>query len=600
MLTLKGGLMTEDTYREYLNPPKGRAETPIKYKLYDNSDEAFAYLKAAIDYSKPIFFDTETRSLYKDLALAQFYQEHWDEVILIRKPNAYAIAAVLDDAHIVGHNIAYDVSMLQTEMGRTAWLPKDLDCTLLLSRLEFYKSQEFGLDYCLHLAKSEHNYGTPKHLMQKSDWFVPVLSEQQLHYACSDVYALPHLWHSVKSHCDTPSYKLDKASLKSCLVFQCNGFPVLHDQVGELYTENVKKVAEVGLPINPNSYQQVRPYVGIDMLQPSDDKALAWLAAKGNDRAKNVRYVKKLLRQNSFLKKSDNTDGVIYGYFKPLARSGRTTCSRDNLQQLPRATKRCFGVTEDSGQVLVYSDFSQLELRSICAITADRKMLELYRKGIDIHQYVAIQLFKTETPTTEQRRIAKTCNFILLYGAGYKILAEFLLKTAGIVMSESEARATRAKWRNLWPQLKLWQEGGISAWRNHIAWSTPLGRKYVAGLLTDQLNIQVQGMGSEVSRLAMVYLERKLAQQKDDRWADWSTWLRNFIHDSYIFTVPDDEEVYKPFCIFLADAMQGAWRDISAACKVKDLPMPVEVGVGYSWGKIESDDSPNVYDYVRE
>ena len=68
--------------------------------------------------------------------------------------------------------------------------------------------------------------------------------------------------------------------------------------------------------------------------------------------------------------------------------------------------------------------------------------------------------------------------------------------------------------------------------------------------------------------------------------------LVNFIHDSYIYDCPNDEEVYKEVAKIIAHAMQEAWVE---ACrtgvdlKIRDLPMPVTVYTGYNWGKIETD-----------
>ena len=53
-----------------------------------------------------------------------------------------------------------------------------------------------------------------------------------------------------------------------------------------------------------------------------------------------------------------------------------------------------------------------------------------------------------------------------------------------------------------------------------------------------------------------------------------------------------DEEVYKGTAIIVANSMQKAWFE---ACrtgidlKIRDLPMPVDVFVGYNWGRIEDD-----------
>jgi DNA polymerase I-like protein with 3'-5' exonuclease and polymerase domains len=300
--------------------------------------------------------------------------------------------------------------------------------------------------------------GLNKAVLQKSDWSKSKLTEDQLVYAATDVYFMPQVWDKVKHAVDTDSYKLDIHALNACLDFQWNGMPVLQNRLMALYEANKLEISKLNVPINVNSYQQVRAYLGV---HASDDIALARLAAEGNDKAKNVRRVRKLRKQLSFIEKFDVASGIIYGKFKPSARSGRTTSSDQNLQQVPRAMKDCFGFEEDGDTVMIFSDYPQLELRTICAIVVCKLMERFFREGADLHGYTAEYLFGPNW-TKNHRQITKTYNFNLLYGGGVAMIQTILLKQLGIFQSDAETASAKKKWRNLWREIAAWQDAGIT------------------------------------------------------------------------------------------------------------------------------------------
>lgn len=559
-----------------------------RYEIWEG-DKFSDKLLGVLNKEQPVMFDTETIDLYGKIRLAQFYQEGLSCPILVEYPDVLELIRVLNECWVVCHNASYDISTIQENYNKTAWIPSRLDDTFYLARLHFYNKEKFSLDECIAYTIGSNPYESldkSKKELQVDNWDAPVLSESQKLYAAYDVYYLLDLWKEVKKMSSDFCYKLDMITLKSNLRFQRNGLPVDVDRVNAKYIRNREEIARVGLPINPNSYKLVREYIGSDL---SDDEGLARLSLEGNEKAANVRKVRGLIKENSFLTKFTKTeDGKIYGKFSPSARSGRSTCRDQNLQQLPRSTKDCFGVGKD--KVLVYSDFSQLELRCVCSVTGDSNMEKLYREGIDIHTYTAQKLFSTDNPTKEQRYIAKTCNFGLLYGAGSEVLIRILIKTTGVLLQHEEAKKICWQWKNLWPDIKKWQQRGISDWIDKKSWQTPLGRRYVANMLTDQLNIQIQGMGSEVAKLANHYMEDFFKLKSDnEEYKEWGSWQCNFIHDAYMFVLPNNQKLYKEVSVIIANSMQEAWREMSKACKIKDLPMPVEVNVGYNWGDIESD-----------
>lgn len=528
---------------------------------------------------QPLMFDTETDGLYGRIELAQFYQRGWSDVILVRRPDPFMLASLLINTHHVMHNASYDVSTLQDNLG-IKYVPKKVEDTMYLARLKYFKQQSFTLDDVMTYVLGYDPYekaGLDKKKMQKTNWGAPVLSEDQKLYAAIDVFFLDDVYEDCIEHTQDFSYKLDMLFLGYCFDFQTNGMPVDREIVREMYQENLKKIEEYNLPINVNSYQQVRPYIGSN---ESDALGLAKLSIKGNVRAKEVNEVRQLIKLNSFLTKFDVDEGRIFGKFAPSARSGRATCKDQNLQQLPRKTKKCFGVDPESGRCIIYSDYPGLELRSATAIIKETAMEKLMREDEDLHSYVASMLFGKDF-TKDQRQIAKTCNFNLLYGGGWKMLQSILIKEAGIYVPEIEVKSIIRRWKNLWGVIRAWQEKGQSAWRHGYHWQTPLGRRYVGKLMTDQLNIQISGFGAEVAKLATHYMYPKLKEFE-------SALLCDFVHDSYILEVDVDDA--EPIAKIVGDAMKEAWVEASKALPIKDLPMPVQVLAGYNWGKIEEGD----------
>lgn len=522
-------------------------------------------------HNTPVCFDTETCGLYGKVRLAQFYQEGDEEVQIVEWPDMFNLMLLLNQFNFYAHNAHYDISTLQDQTC-TRWIPPKFGDTLLLARLAMPAEVDYDLESLLIEVTGEDVYarqGLDKKILQKSDWSVPVLTEKQYRYAATDVFYMPKLLERVIAAEETMSYKLDMHTLNYCLDFQWNGMPVDEDRVNQKFEENTKVLADMAMPININSWQQVRPYIGED---ESDDLALCRFAHYGNERARRVRKARKITKQNSFLKKF--SVDTVYGFFKPYARSGRMTSNRQNQQQHPRLLKGCFGVKEG---YIIYADYAQLELRTIAAITKCSLMVQKFRDGDDLHNFTTEMIFGKGW-TKAQRQLTKTANFNFLYGGGVPVFLSILQKDADVFLEEREGYSLRKRWRNLWKEIYHWQERGITAWKKGKLWSTPLGRQYKGKLMTDQLNIQNQGAGAEVTKLALHYLYPELKEE---------VLLRNVIHDSFILTAPT-LELAKETAQTLADSMQEAWVEMSKLFPIKDLPMPVQVLVGKNWGDIEN------------
>lgn len=544
-----------------------------------------------IDANEILAFDTETCGLYGKIRLAQFYQPSWSHVKLVNWPNPMELTLILNQTKLVMHNAHYDITVIQANTN-SRFEPKDYEDTFYLARLHYYNQEGFALDEVMKYTLDFCPYtkqGLDKAILQKSNWNTPVLTEQQKLYAATDVFYLPQVYDAVSNKLEDTSYKLDKLSLHYALDFQNNGMPVLEDVVQQMYKEHLDELEQLAIPINVNSYVKVRPYIGSTL---SDGLGLATLALQGNTKAENVRKARRLLKLNSFLTKFESDNGYIYGKFLPSARSGRFTSKDQNLEQIPRKLKKVFGFTEADDKVLIYADYAQLEMRTICAITGEPAMERILREGGDLHNFVATMIFGADF-TPVQRQITKTANFNLLYGGGVNMFLSILIKDANLLLTESEGSVIKRKWLNIFTAIVKWQKQAIEAYKHGQAWATPFGRRYTAKLMTDQCNIQNQGFGAEVAKLAMHYAVPKIATELGAK----GVRMCNFIHDSYIFESPNHPELYQAASVILAESMQKAWFEalkVGTNLRIRDLPMPVSVHVGTNWATIEKE---HIYHY---
>lgn len=548
----------------------------LEYRLTSLED-----VRIWLDTSKPVAFDVETKGFYGEIQLAQFYQEHWAEALLVEKPEFIELFSLVKTLHIICHNTSYEISTLQTQLGKMFDEPcryfhqEDWDDTLLLAKLQFFDKERYSLDECYKHALRFDPYeahNLDKKAMQKCDW--ALLDDKKCQYSACDVFYLLELYNKCASWLDSSAYQLDKSATNKAFEFQTNGLPISYERIDALITKHQARIAEIAVPINVNSWQQVRPYIGES---ESDGLALATFALQGNDRARDVQETRKLTKQISFLNKykDEATEGRIYGKFTFTTKSGRGNCKDQNLQQLPRDTKEVFQA--EDGNVFVMSDYAQLELRYGCAHTGEPAMEERFKSGEDLHQYTADTM-------NVIRQYAKTCNFNLLYGGSANMLRSIFIEKGGVLLPIEEVRVLKKKWHNLWRVLTKWQDETTTKWRNGDYFETTLGRKFKSKLYTDAMNLPISGGSADISKLAMHKMFKELAKHPE---LEKQCCFVNFVHDSFMWECPDDEAIYKPLANITAQAMKEAWEELVVYTKIPDLPMPVDVMVGCNWGDIE-------------
>ncbi|MDC1068995.1 DNA polymerase I, partial [Candidatus Kapabacteria bacterium] len=120
-------------------------------------------------------------------------------------------------------------------------------------------------------------------------------------------------------------------------------------------------------------------------------------------------------------------------YNQTVASTGRLSSVNPNLQNIPIKTdlgkrvRKAF-IAKNEDYLLLSADYSQVELRIMAHICGDSHLIQSFKDGIDIHSATSAKIFNKDINEVSQddRRIAKTVNFGIMYGLGAYGLAQRL------------------------------------------------------------------------------------------------------------------------------------------------------------------------------
>ena len=128
----------------------------------------------------------------------------------------------------------------------------------------------------------------------------------------------------------------------------------------------------------------------------------------------------------------DENDRLHTTFIQVGAATGRMATKNPGVQNIPvrtelgRAIRGAF--VAEKGFVLAALDYSQIELRIAAFLSGDKKMIDIFKNGEDVHRSVASYVFKVpqDKVDAEMRRRAKVINFGIIYGMGVLALKQNL------------------------------------------------------------------------------------------------------------------------------------------------------------------------------
>jgi DNA polymerase I len=278
--------------------------------------------------------------------------------------------------------------------------------------------------------------------------------------------------------------------------------------------------------------------------------------------------------------------GRIHTTFnQAVAATGRLSSEAPNLQNIPirtelgRQIRKAF-VAEGKDTVLLAADYAQIELRIAAHITGDPLLKESFEKDEDVHTSTAAVVFNVprEQVTSDQRRLAKTTNFAVLYG-----ISDFgLSQRVGI--SRDEAAPFIQAYLDKYTGIRKYIDETLKEAKQRGYVQTPLGRRrYVPELRAPNaavraageraaINMPIQGAQADLIKLAMIKVQDELESRQ------LKTRMLLQVHDELVFEVPNDE---------VEQVTDLVRREMEGAMKF-DVPVKVEMKVGSNWYDMEA------------
>lgn len=244
-----------------------------------------------------------------------------------------------------------------------------------------------------------------------------------------------------------------------------------------------------------------------------------------------------------------DANGRVHTTFnQTIAATGRLSSTNPNLQNIPIRTelgrKIRRGFIAEPGFELLSCDYSQIELRVIAALAHDKKMLEAFEQGLDIHTATAAAIWHIplDEVTKDQRRAAKAINFGIIYGQGPQGLA----KAAGVPYEE--AKQFIAEYFHVYSGIReyLDQTKALAHARGYV--ETLFGRRRPIPEINSPLpqmraaaermaiNMPVQGTATgDLVKLALIEIAKKLPSISS------KSRLLLQVHDEVVLEVPEKE-----------------------------------------------------------
>ena len=318
---------------------------------------------------------------------------------------------------------------------------------------------------------------------------------------------------------------------------------------------------------------------------PTDEQTLQHLADRSPiiDAILDYRGLRKLLSTyiEPFAGYISPVDGRVHTTFnQALTATGRLSSSNPNLQNIPirteegREIRKAF-VAGEPGWVMMSADYSQIELRLMAHLSGDEHLLDAFRRGLDVHAATAAKIFREDISavTADQRRIAKTANFGIMYGISTFGLAERLR------CPRTEAKQIIDDYFASFPAIRSFIDATIAQARERGYVETLFGRRrYIADIAAgnaavralaerNAVNAPIQGTAADIIKLAMNAVDRQLRE------GGYRSRMVLQIHDELLLEVPQEE--IAPVRDLLVRQMEGVIE--------LSVPLTVECNEGRTW-----------------
>ena len=274
-----------------------------------------------------------------------------------------------------------------------------------------------------------------------------------------------------------------------------------------------------------------------------------------------------------------NTGRVHTSYHQAVAATGRLSSSDPNLQNIPIRTPQGRKIREafvaPPGNVIMASDYSQIELRIMAHLSGDEGLLKAFHDEVDVHQATASEVFDVpyDKVDADHRRAAKAINFGLMYG-----MSAFGLSRQ-LKIGRAEAQAYMDTYFMRYPGVQAFMEKTREQARENGFVETLFGRRLYLpdinagnmqrrqGAERAAINAPMQGTAADIIKRAMISVDHWIEESRP------GARLVMQVHDELVFEVEKGR---------LDLVRQEVVARMSGAAEL-DVPLIVDTGHGPDW-----------------
>ena len=275
-----------------------------------------------------------------------------------------------------------------------------------------------------------------------------------------------------------------------------------------------------------------------------------------------------------------NTKRIHSTFNQTIAATGRLSSTGPNFQNIPirtvdgREIRKSF-IAQQKNWGIFSADYSQIELRIMAHLSADKELCKAFKDNLDIHDRTASLIYNVSLDDVqpEMRRTAKVINFGIMYGAGpFRISQE-------LGISRKAAQEIIKQYFIQYSGIQNYIDDTLSKARSDNYVETILGRRrYVWDVNSENalkkqaaervaINMPIQGSAAELIKIAMIDIQKNIENDK------LNSKMILQIHDELLFEYPLDEEEH--LISMVKKSMENAMS--------LNVPIIVDYGFGKDW-----------------
>ncbi|MBY0371293.1 DNA polymerase I [bacterium] len=274
---------------------------------------------------------------------------------------------------------------------------------------------------------------------------------------------------------------------------------------------------------------------------------------------------------------NERTGRVHTSYNQTVASTGRLSSTNPNLQNIPIGADPKYEIRSaficPPGTELLSADYSQIELRLLAEMSQDPELVRAFANNEDVHEFTARLIFGASQVTPEQRRVAKTINFGVVYGQTPYGLSQTLKIAPG------EAKKFIDTYFQRYAGVRGFLQSLAQAARESGYAVTKWGRRRFIPEINSQnrmrremserlaINMPLQGTAADLIKAAMISIQRRLRSE------GFQTRMLLQVHDELVFEVPTAEKAKVEALVV---------KEMESAMTMQ-VPLKVSTGWGRNW-----------------